>query len=318
MGIIENIYRTKVFARCDDKGTAYYFSAKDFEGLNSVPYSFLSSKGDTLKGNFYYYENPIKNRIVVFDHGFGGGHLSYMKEIEMLCRNGFLVFSYDHTGCMESGGESANGLGQSLTDLNDCMNALKKEEKLQGYDFSVMGHSWGGFSTLNISAMHPDISHIVVLSGFIAVEAMFSQFLPSALSFLTKPILNVEKKFNPESLKHNAVKTLLNTKAKVLLIYSDNDPAVKKEIHFDALQKGLAGKENIKLILVSGKAHNPNYTENAVKLLGEYTASLMQKNKKKELQTAEQKKAFVGSFDWDKMTEQDEKIWSEIIEMLKS
>ena len=56
---IENIYRTKVFARCDDKGTAYYFSAKDFNGLNAVPYSFVSSKGDTLKGNFYYYDNPI-------------------------------------------------------------------------------------------------------------------------------------------------------------------------------------------------------------------------------------------------------------------
>ena len=104
----------------------------------------------------------------------------------------------------------------------------------------------------------------------------------------------------------------------MLLIYSDNDPAVKKEVHFDALQNGLADKENIKLLLVSGKAHNPNYTENAVKLLGEYTATLMQKNKKKELQTDEQKKTFIDSFDWDKMTEQDERIWSEIIETLKS
>lgn len=314
--LIENIYRTKILGRCDDKGTAYYFSAKDFEGLNAVPYSFISSKGDTLKGNFYYYDNPIKNRLIVFDHGFGGGHLSYMKEIEMLCRHGFLVFSYDHTGCMESGGDSANSLGQSLTDLNDCFNALKKEEKLQGYDFSVMGHSWGGFSTLNISALHPEIKHIVVLSGFISVETLLSQFLPSALSFLAKPILKIEKKFNPESLKHNAVETLRNTNAKVLLIFSDNDPAVKKEVHFDALQKGLSDKENVKLLLVSEKGHNPNYTQNAVKLLGEYTSSLMQKNKKKELQSDEQKKAFLQSFDWDKMTEQDEDVWAEILKAL--
>ncbi len=313
---IESIYRTKVFCRCDDKGTAYYFSAKDFEGLNAVPYSFISSKGDTLKGNFYYYENPIKNRIIVFDHGFFGGHLSYMKEIEMLCRHGYLVFAYDHTGCMESGGESANGLGQSLSDLNDCFNALKKEEKLQGYDFSVMGHSWGGFSTLNISALHPDISHVVVLSGFVSVEVMFSQFLPSALSFLAKPLVKIEKKYNPESLKYNAVETLRNTKAKVLLIYSDNDPAVKKEVHFDALKKGLADKDNVKLILVSEKGHNPNYTKEAVKSLAEYTAALNRKSK--ELTTPEAKKAFVESFDWDKITEQDESVWCEIIEMLKS
>ena len=316
MGFIENIYRTKVFGRCDDKGTAYYFSADDFEGLNKEPYSFLSSKGDTLKGYFYYYANPIKNRLVVFDHGFGAGHLSYMKEIEMLCRHGFLVFSYDHTGCMESGGESANGLGQSLSDLNDCIAALKKEEKLSGYDFSVMGHSWGGFSTLNIASFHPDISHIVVLAGFVSVEAMFSQFLPSFLKIFAKPILSVERKYNPESLKRNGAETISDTKAWVLLIYSDTDPAVKKEVHFHALQKALSGRENIKLMLLKNKGHNPNYTADAVSYFDEYLSTLSKKNKNKELQSDEAKKEFVASFDWDRMTAQDEAVWEEIFKAL--
>ena len=311
---IENIFRTKVFCRCDDKGTAYYFSAKDFEGLNAVPYSFVSSKGDTLKGFFYYYDNPIENRIVVFDHGFFGGHLSYMKEIEMLCRKGFLVFSYDHTGCMESEGESANGPGQSLTDLNDCISTLKKEEKLNGYDFSVMGHSWGGFSTLNISAFHPDISHVVVLSGFVSADLLLSQFLSGPLAFLKKKLIKIEEKYNPESLKVNAVDSLKSSKAKILLIYSDNDPAVKKAVHFDTLQKGLGNKDNVKLMLVSGKGHNPNYTKEAVKALADYTAAV--NSKRKELTTAEAKKAFVESFDWNKITEQDEEVWAEIFKAL--
>ena len=198
MGIIENIYRTKVFARCDDKGTAYYFSAKDFEGLNSVPYSFASSKGDTLKGNFYYYENPIKNRIVVFDHGFGGGHRSYMKEIEMLCRHGYLVFAYDHTGCMTSGGESPNGMAQSLCDLNDCIAMLKADDRFACMDISVMGHSWGGFSTLNISALHPEISHVVVLSGFVSVEELVKTFFSGILKWYRKAVLELERKANPK------------------------------------------------------------------------------------------------------------------------
>lgn len=313
---LEKIYRTMVFGRCDDKGTAFYFSAEDFPGLNKVPYSFVSSKGDKLQGYFYYYDNPIKNRLVVFDHGFGGGHRSYMKEIEMLCKHGFLVFSYDHTGCMESEGESSNGLGQSLSDLNDCITALKKEEKLNGYSFSVMGHSWGGFSTLNIAALHPDITHIVVLSGFVSVDVMLSQFFPSFLRPLSKTFLAVEKKHNPESLKYNAVETLKNTKARVLLIYSDNDRAVKKEIHFDSLKKALESKDNVRLVLLSGKGHNPNYTSDAVKYLGEYTSTLAQKNKKKELQTAEQKKAFLDFFDWNRMTAQDEEVWAEIFKTL--
>jgi dipeptidyl aminopeptidase/acylaminoacyl peptidase len=212
---------------------------------------------------------------------------------------------------MESEGESANGPGQSLTDLNDCINTLKKEEKLKGYDFSVMGHSWGGFSTLNIAALHPEISHVVVMSGFISVEVMLSQFLPS---FLSKPFIRIEKKYNPESLKHNAVETLSNTKAKVLLIYSDNDPAVKSSVHFEALRKGLQGKDNIKLMLVSDKGHNPNYTKEAVGALAEYTKAV--NSKRKELTTDEAKKAFRESFDWEKITEQDESVWAEIFNAL--
>ena len=315
--LIENIYRGKVFARCDDKGTAYYFSAEDFEGLQKNPYTFLSSKGAKLQGYFYHYDNPVKDRLIVFDHGFGSGHRAYMKEIELLCRKGYLVFSYDHTGCMESEGDSSNGLGQSLSDLNDCFNALKKEEKLKSYTFSVMGHSWGGFSTLNIAARHPEIKHIVVLSGFVSVDIMLSQFMPSALAPFRKLLRKVEEKYNPESLRYDAVSTLRNTDAKVLLIYSDNDKAVNKKIHFDFLKEGLKDKENVKLILLSGKGHNPNYTDDAVAYLGEYITTRAKKNKNKELDTDEKKKAFVASFDWDRMTAQDEKVWAEIYKTLE-
>ena len=156
--------------RCDDNGTVFYFSAKDFEGLTAEPLAFKATAGHTLQGYLYHYENVIPGRIIVFDHGFGGGHRAYMKEIEKLCRHGYLVFSYDHTGCMESGGESPNGMAQSLCDLNDCIRFIKSCELTKGLDISVMGHSWGGFSTLNISALHEGISHVVVFSGFVSVD----------------------------------------------------------------------------------------------------------------------------------------------------
>lgn len=83
-----------------------------------------------------------------------------MKEIERLCRAGYAVLSYDHTGCMESGGTSPKGLAQSLCDLNDCIKAIKADTRFLGIDISVVGHSWGAFSTLNITSLHPEISHI--------------------------------------------------------------------------------------------------------------------------------------------------------------
>lgn len=306
---VKNLYQKLIFKRCDDEGLAYYFSAKDFEGLHTEPFSFKGNSDQKLKGNFYYYDNPDENRIIVFDHGMGGGHLSYMKEIEMLASQGYKVFAYDHTGCMESEGESAGGFSQSLSDLDCCLKALKSDEKYHNKTFSVMGHSWGGFSTLNISAFHPDLSHIVVLSGFVSVDIIASKF-----GFLKKYITAIEKEKNPAYVSCNAVDSLNNTDAKVLLVYSDNDKMVNKEMNFDYLVSSLKDRKNTSFILESNKDHNPNYTADAVRYLSEYLSTL--NTQKKKLKTPEQKKAFVEGFDWDRMTRQDEAVWQKIFDHL--
>ena len=313
---IVDIFRKQFMSRCDDTGKAYYFSAADFPGLRQESFSFTASAGHTLQGYFYCYDEVIPGRILVFDHGFGGGHRSYMKEIETLCRHGYLVFSYDHTGCMESGGESPNGLSQSLRDLNDAINALKADSRFADFDFSVMGHSWGGYSTLNIAALHPDISHIVVLSGFVSVKELVGQFFGGILRGYQKPILNMEQEINGDFASYDAVQSLSGTDAQVLLIYSDNDKMVVKEVHFDLLKKGLENKANVRFLLVYSKEHNPNYTEDAVAYLTQYTRVLAVNTKKKLLETEAQKKAFRDSWDWNRMTAQDEAVWSEIFKTL--
>jgi pimeloyl-ACP methyl ester carboxylesterase len=182
-------------------------------------------------------------------------------------------------------------------------------------DFSVMGHSWGGFSCLNIAALHPDISHIIVLSGFVSVEKIVNSFFSGVLKVYRNTVMALEKASNPEFVKFNAVETLSKTNAKVLLIYSDNDTLCRKE-HYDMLKDALSDKTNIKFVLEHNKGHNPNYTQKAVALLAEYSAAM--KKKKKTLKTDEQKTAFVASFNWDAITEQDEKVWNEIFNLLDS
>ncbi len=313
---ILNMYRGMAYTRCDDNGTAFYFTAKDFDGLCAEPYEFSSSMGHKLCGYFYSYEDPIDKRIIVFDHGFGGGHTSYMKEIEMLCRHGYLVFAYDHTGCMESGGENPNGMAQSLCDLNDCISTLKADARFKDHDFSVMGHSWGGFSTLNIAYLHSEISHIVVLAGFVSVEMLVNSYFGGILKPYRKAVMELERSSNPKFINYNAIETLKNTNAKALLIYSDNDPMCRKAVHYDALKNALDGRENITFILENGKGHNPNYTSDAVAHLGEYVAARNKLTKQKKLSTDDEKKAFRASFDWDRMTKQDEGVWKRILEHL--
>ncbi len=313
---IIKIYENMMLKRCDDNGSVFYFSWEDFPGLEREEYVFRSSKGHRLQGYIYSYADARENHLVIFEHGMGGGHTAYMKEIERLCMGGYSVFAYDHTGCMESGGENTGGLAQSLCDLNDLMNSLKSDGKYKGYKFSVVGHSWGGFSSMNISSFHPDFSHIVVLSGFVSVEKMINSFFSGILKPYRKSIMALEEKSNPDFVKSDGIKALQNTDAEVLLIYSDNDTLCKKEVHFDELKAELDGKQNISFLLETNKGHNPNFTEDAVKYKDEFFALLTKKTKKKELETEEQKASFRKSFDWHRMTTQDERVWKEIFRTL--
>ena len=311
---IVNLYKGMMHKRCDDTETVFYFSPENFEGLKSEPYTFKASAGHTLQGYIYEYSDPKAQRLIVFDHGFGGGHRAYMKEIEMLCRHGYRVLSYDHTGCMESGGESPNGLSQSLCDLNDCISTIKADQRFNGLDISVMGHSWGAFSTLNISALHPEISHIVAMCGFVSVSEMMGTFFGGIMKGYRKPVLQLEKESNPLFFEYNSIDSLSSSNVKALLIYSEDDQMCRKK-HYDMLKSGLEGKDNVKFMLVSGKGHNPNYTEDAVKYLGEFgkARAKIARNKKA---TAADKAAFVASYDWNRMTLQDEKVWKVIFDHL--
>ncbi len=312
--IIENAYRKMLFSRCDDTGLAFYFSHKDFDGLMAEEYSFATPKGDTLRGAFYSYPHARRDRLLVFDHGFGGGHRSYMREIERLARAGYRVFAYDHTGCMTSSGESAGGFSQSPADLDACLTALKADPNVNTADLSVIGHSWGGFATLNSPALHPDIKRIVVLSGFVSVPAMIAQNFGGILSGYRKHIYALEAASNPDYVTLDAVKTLADSDTRALLIYSDNDPLVKKEVHYDALYAALSEKDNVEFLLTKGKGHNPNYTHDAVSCLAVLAKET--KKKRKKLKTPEDREAFRRSFDWYRMTEQDEAVFEKILAFL--
>ena len=85
--------------------------------------------------------------------------------------------------------------------------------------------------------------------------------------------------------------------------------------HYYTLRSGLEGKENIRFLLLKNKGHNPNYTEEAVKYLNEFGKARSKLIRRKNA-TAEEKAAFVASYDWDRMTVQDEAVWAAVFEHL--
>ena len=314
---IEKMYRANLFSRQDNPWGIFYFSSDDFPGLQAHPYRFTAKAGHVLNGWFYHYDDPVPGRLVVFDHGLGNGHRAYMTEIAQLAKAGYLVFSYDHTGCMASGGENTNGFSQSLCDLDDCITALKAEPALAGRTISVMGHSWGGFSTMNIAALHPEITHVVSMSGFVSVEEIVNQTFSGALQFYRKGILALERSANPNFVEFNAVESLKQTDAKVLLIYSANDSVVHKNPHYDTLFSALKDKSNIRFRLEMGKDHSPNYTTDAVAYKTDFFNAFNEACKKKKLTTQEEQESFMARYDWHRMTAQDPSVWDAILTALK-
>lgn len=314
---IAKLYRSQLYTRQDNPHGIFYFGPQDFPGLQAHAYSFSSQLGHELKGYFYHYENPIPGRLVVFDHGMGNGHRAYMREIETLCKGGWLVFSYDHTGCMASGGKDINGFPQSLADLDDCIQALKAVPALRDRRISVVGHSWGGFSTMNIAALHPEITHVVSMSGFVSVERIVKQSFSGLLSAYAPAMIAMEQRNSPRYARFNALESLQKTKAKVLLIYSEDDKTVHKAAHYDPLYEKLSGQENVEFLLLTEKDHNPSYTAEAVAYKNQFWAELSKAIKKKELAEPAQQRAFMAKYDFVRMTEQDMAVWNRIFEHLK-
>lgn len=316
MNKIQELFRSRVYARADEKPYVFLFSHTDFEGLKYDSFNIESCLGHTLVGGFYYYDNPIKSKLVIFDHGMFGGRRSYMREIEMLARHGYLVYAYDHTGCMESGGKDNGGFSGSLRDLDEVITKLKELNELKGRELYVMGHSWGGFSTLNIAKFHPNIKKIVALAGFISPKVIIKQHVSGPYSLFSGIIYRGEVKASPKYMKCSAIDTLKNSDVEALICHSSDDHMVNYKKNFVKLRKALKSRRNTIFLSVPHADHNPNYTKEAIKAKQEFYAKMQQALDEGKLNTKEECEAFKKSFDWYKITEQNEFVWDKIFSFL--
>lgn len=304
-------YKKNFIIRYDYEPYLKYFSSKDFDGLKAEKISFKSIHGDILKGNIYYYDGYDKDKLIVFVHGIGPGHLSYMREIEYLCKNNFRVLAYDMTGTGMSDGDTIYGLSEALADLDYALDYVWSSEELKNLEISVIGHSLGAYASLNIAYYKPNIKNIVAISGFESLSTLANSF-----GVNNDELLNYEKSVNPGYATSIGIEAIDAYKGNMLIIHSGDDCVVPHTAGISYIHECTANKK-VKYLLVESKGHNPNYTKEAVKymkdIMGEFNTKINQ-----GLIKAEQEKIeFFQNVDFYKMTEQDEDIFSQIIDLLK-
>lgn len=315
---ILSLYDRILLKRRDPDGRAYVFTKSDFDGLSSRDTSFTGDKGQRLSAHFYYRGEPRCDRLIMLDHGMGCGHASYLKEIDVITRQGYTVFTYDHTGTMNSEGKNIGGFSQSLSDLDRAVAFVRSHEEYKDAKISVIGHSWGGYSAMNIAAIYPDITHVVAIAGFVSPKAIQNQALTGFLRVCRRTVYELERDTLPDYYLYDgreSMKKAKNTRA--LFIHSRDDETCKFPLHFEELRKALGNEERIEFLAVDNKNHHPQYTEEAVKYKSEFRRELKRRSKKGTLNTDAEKAEFVKSYDFHKMAEQDEAFWCTVFEFLE-
>ena len=84
MFVISYLYKKHFVCRYDKEVGIPYYSYSDFKGLKQESYSFTNSKGIEISYFYYYYDNYKDDKVILFAHGLGPGHVAYLKEIATL------------------------------------------------------------------------------------------------------------------------------------------------------------------------------------------------------------------------------------------
>lgn len=297
MGLVSKIYQKRMLHRYDKDGYTPYLSSEDFSGLNKETYSFTNSLGANISYFYYYYENYNPNLTILFLHGLGPGHTAYIREIETLAKMGYKVLTLDYMGCGSSGGDKIPSLNEPTRDVDELLNRLNLKTQIV-----VIGHSLGGYTAYNIMNIRNELNKAVVMSGFLCPDVVLNYLMK--VKVFSKAIARYEKKVEPKYFPIDNYKYIKETKDRLLIIHSEDDPVVNYSAALNPILK--VDNPNIEIVTVDGRGHNPNYSDNAAKIVTDVFSKYYRMKKE------EDKKALMEKQDVWAMTEQDSEIFIKI------
>ena len=123
---------------------------------------YIKTKGADLK--CYYYPTENAKGLVVIVHGLHAGADEFIPFAEYFVKHGYNVFSYDGTGVYDSKGDSTVGMCQSLVDLDNVLDYIKKEDAYKNQPLYLMGHSQGGYAVTSVLSLHKEVKAVAAIA----------------------------------------------------------------------------------------------------------------------------------------------------------
>lgn len=234
----------------------YYYEhyENDYPRVNV---SFTSGE-NMLQGYIYGAEND--KALLVFAHGIGSGHESYMKSLLWLVDNGWRVFAYDATGSGSSEGAGTKGLPQSALDLDAALDYIEADPELSALPRFLMGHSWGGYAVTAVLNFGHEVDGVASVSGYAEPVEMIYEFASGVVGdfrpLIYPSICLYNKLLFGEYAGLSAVDGINSTDTPVLVIHGTEDETIGYEESAIMHKRELITNPNVQFLTLEGCTHN--------------------------------------------------------------
>lgn len=257
VSLLLDIASKKAFdIRCDGSPFCPYPSPTRF-GVNKERFTFKSGD-NTLVGYKYFVNKEQAKAKVIFFHGFGAGHSAYSYEIASIAKQGYIVYSFDYTGCMESEGRNIISLAQSALDMDAFFGYLSKSNEYKNLKTYSIGHSLGGFVALLSLDKKYGVSKAVSLAGLPSIAYAFAKFAP-ILKGKEKAISKyIKKRFSPLA-GSSAFEVAIKSNKPFLYVQGDLDEVVRYKDCLIKFKQMARDDKNAYFLTVRNRCHQPYY-----------------------------------------------------------
>lgn len=276
----------------------------------------FNSKTSTLNG--YLYENDLTDKLLVFTHGIHSSAADYLNVVKYFYDTGYSVFAYDGKGVNN---ENDNALGmfpEGIISLEGALDYLNSIDFLTNRKVYLMGHSWGGYSSLAV--LHKTkykIAGVASISGFNSGEQEVINYARPYMSIiadiLSPFVFAYQRSVYPKYSYLNAIDGVNKYKdVKVFLAHGKDDENfnIKNSLVAMADQINATAVETYTGEGVNGGHTSILYSKSAVnyqKEVDEKITSFVEENQVSEL------KKYIASVNDHKYSELNQVMFSQLV-----
>lgn len=195
-----------------------------------IPFVAMNQKskfGYELFGKFYK-NSKQTNKTMISLHGHNSCSVSQMKYLEMFFAEGFNVFMPDHRYSGFSQGKSVTFGVFEKEDVISWLQLLS--ERFPKNEFYIFGESMGAATAMMVAAEYTQINAVIEYCGFANMLTLIKQHIKNeylaskvfwpAMRMLCKLI------YRFDLAKSNALESIKNIEAPVMIIHSKSDQVV--------------------------------------------------------------------------------------------